>query len=328
MLEQEFEAQHAAKQIPFRVRYVNNPDYDYYLKMVRINLDREKENDIRIGKGFIVSESNNIKKDVKDPDGIFSTRFGQTLGDMAPFIQQYRCECGMLEGAVHKGMICPNCLKPVKRVGDDYKIFGWIHLNNYFVIHPNLYSTIEYFCGPGATNDKDKRSKLYNMLNYAGKIDQDGNEVLEDPGYKDQPYYGIGMIEFYNQFDKIMDYYLRKYPAKIDTYNQIMENRDKIFCHSIPVFTALLRPFDIHSGNMYYEPTNAMYNLINNLAGLINKKDTAMSNKKKPKNELLFDIQMKIQELYQEIINILSGKKGELRQLIGGQLSARLYSNI
>jgi hypothetical protein len=182
MLEQEFEAQHAAKQIPFRVHYVNNPDYDYYLKMVRINLDREKENDIRIGKGFIVSESNNIKKDVKDPDGIFSTRFGQTLGDMAPFIQQYRCECGMLEGAVHKGMICPNCLKPVKRVGDDYKIFGWIHLNNYFVIHPNLYSTIEYFCGPGTTNDKDKRSKLYNMLNYAGKIDQDGNEVLEDPG--------------------------------------------------------------------------------------------------------------------------------------------------
>jgi hypothetical protein len=79
---------------------------------------------------------------------------------------------------------------------------------------------------------------------------------------------------------------------------------------------------------MYYEPTNAMYNLINNLAGLINKEDTAMSNKKKPKNELLFDIQMKIQELYQEIINILSGKKGELRQLIGGQLSARLYSNI
>jgi hypothetical protein len=53
-----------------------------------------------------------------------------------------------------------------------------------------------------------------------------------------------------------------------------------------------------------------------------------MSNKKKPKNELLFDIQMKIQELYQEIINILSGKKGELRQLIGGQQSARLYSNI
>jgi hypothetical protein len=227
----------------------------------------------------------------------------------------------MLEGAVHKGMICPNCLKPVKRVGDDYKIFGWIHLNNYFVIHPNLYSTIEYFCGPGTTNDKDKRSKLYNMLNYAGKIDQDGNEVLEDPGYKDQPYYGIGMMEFYNQFDKIMDYYLRKYQAKIDTYNQIMENRDKIFCHSIPVFTALLRPFDIHSGNMYYEPTNAMYNLINNLAGLINKEDTAMSNKKKPKNELLFDIQMKIQELYQEIINILSGKKGELRQLIGGRFS-------
>ena len=59
--------------------------------------------------------------------------------------------------------------------------------------------------------------------------------------------------------------------------------------------------------------------MMNNLVDKINKSDTVMSNKKKPKNKLLFDLQMEIQKMYDEIIAILSGKKGRLRQLVGGQ---------
>ena len=319
--EQQFDQQFAQKQIPIRASYLKDPNFDYQLKMLRVNLDRECEHDINTGNGFIVSDSNGIKKDIKDDNGLFSPKFGQTLGSMNSYSNRYHCECGMLEGAVHKDMLCPYCNTKVKYIGDNYQLFGWIRLNNYYVIHPNLYSQIEYFCGPGGagTNDKEKHSKLYNMIKYTGQIDQDGNEAVEASGINDQPFFGIGMIDFYNRFDEIMDFYLHKYPTKIEVYNQIYENRDKVFTHSIPVFTSLLRPFDVHGSSMYYEPTNAMYNLINSLAGSINREDTQMSKKKKPKNDLLFDMQIKIQELYDEIIQILSGKKGELRQLIGGR---------
>jgi hypothetical protein len=319
--ENEFDEYFAKKQIPIRASYMKDPKFDYQLKMIRINLDRECERDINTGNGFVISDSNGIKKDIKDENGLFSPKFGQTLGSMNTYSNRWRCECGMLEGSVHKDMICPYCNTPVKFIGDNYQLFGWIRLNNYYIIHPNLYSLIEFFCGPGGIgpNDKEKHSKLYNMIKYNGQIDQDGNENVEDLGITDQPFYGIGMIDFYNKFDDIMTYYLHKYPAKIEVYNQIYENRDKIFTHSLPVFTSLLRPFDVHGSNMYYEPTNAMYNLINSLAGSINRDDTQMSKKKKPKNDLLFDMQIKIQELYEEIIQILSGKKGELRQLIGGR---------
>ena len=58
--------------------YPDNPDFDYVAMMERLNLDEEKSNDLYRGKGFIVSSpKKSIKKDIKDPDGIFSTKFGQ-----------------------------------------------------------------------------------------------------------------------------------------------------------------------------------------------------------------------------------------------------------
>ena len=112
-----------------------------------------------------------------------------------------------------------------------------------------------------------------------------------------------------------------------------MNNRDKIFIQSIPVITTHLRPFeiknDIHNQTMYFEPLNAMYNLMNNLVTKINRNTTTIDKKKKPKNALLFGLQKEYQRLYDEIIAICSGKKGQLRQLTGGQQNQALcYRNV
>lgn len=325
LLERQFEEEHDKKKITFKVsaaNYLNNKEYEYTLYMDRINLDEEKAVDVTTRGGFIISEPQSIKKDLKAEDGIFSPKFGQGLSDMNPFIDRYSCPCGETKSRINNGMICSKCGKPVKKVDDDYSKFGWIQITKpYYVIHPNLYSAIDYMFGPGQASDKEKRSKLYNILNYAVELDQDGIEMESTFNITDQPFYGIGMIEFYQRFDEIMDFYLRKYPKKLDTYNMIMENRDRVFTQSIPVFTTLLRPVDVRDGNMYFEEVNAYYNMMNNLVDKINKADTIMSNKKKPKNKLLFDIQMEMQKLYDEIISILSGKKGRLRQAISGRFN-------
>ena len=115
---------------------------------------------------------------------------------------------------------------------------------------------------------------------------------------------------FFEQFEEIMEYYRLKRPGKRDYYDDIMRNREKIFIQSIPVFTIHLRPFRLDGGTLSFEGTNAIYNMMANLAARINDDRTAMNRKRKPKNNLLFDLQMKYKELYDEINKIISGKKG------------------
>ena len=319
--------------------YPLSDEYEYEARLRRLNLDKLKLDFIYKGEGFVVSEAQSIKKDLKDPNGIFSPKFGQGLSDLNPYIDKYSCECGRLKSAINNGQKCSNCGTRVRYVGDDYEMTGFMQLKDYHIIHPNLYSAIEYFLGTaGGQNDKDNRhinTKLYNIINYDGEVDQDGKEVIRSPEDlpNDQPFYGIGMIDFYNRFDEIMEYYHQKYPKKESYYIDIMNNRDKIFIQSIPVITTHLRPFeiknDIHNQTMYFEPLNAMYNLMNNLVTKINRNTTTIDKKKKPKNALLFGLQKEYQRLYDEIIAICSGKKGQLRQLTGGQQNQALcYRNV
>jgi hypothetical protein len=99
-------------------------------------------------------------------------------------------------------------------------------------------------------------------------------------------------------------------------------DREKVFTHSIPVFTSLLRPVDISSGNMYFEQCTALYNMMTKLVYYINKRSTRSDRTEGNKSKELFNLQMKFNELYKEIVNILNGKRGQLRMLVGGKIFA------
>ena len=70
---------------------------------------------------------------------------------------------------------------------------------------------------------------------------------------------------------------------------------------------------------MYYEPVNGMYNMINRHVHLINRDKRKYDQDEKIKNSELFQTQMKYMELVTEIMNILTGKKGQLRSLLAGR---------
>ena len=55
------------------------------------------------------------------------------------------------------------------------------------------------------------------------------------------------------------------------------------------------------------------------LVSKINTTKLRINRKAKQKNQLLWDLQCKQQELYQALEDILSGKKGKLRSLVGGR---------
>lgn len=341
--------------INIKMTYPNSDEWDYETFMDVIDLDREKNLDVGYGDGFLISApKSTIKKDIKNPDGIYSDKFGQKLGDANPYADRYSCDCGKTTGHVNLGITCIHCNHKVKFVDDNFKLFGWIVLKDkYHILHPKFYDSLEYMFGASPYNTERKRikgTKLQNILNYSPEVDQHGHR--RDCEFKpdNEPFYGIGMMEFYERFDEIVEYYASKkkkleYFAELEDYKYACDCRitigkdsighccpfcghqvkyigkDMIFTHSIPVFTTHLRPTDIRNGDMYFEPINGLYNIMNKHVHSINKDKRRMNQDYKIKNLELFKVQMKFAELSSEIFNILSGKKGQLRMLIGGRFN-------
>lgn len=300
-----------------KMSYPDNPDYTYTTRLTRLNLDKEREKDILTNEGFIVEPTQGIKKDLKSDYSIFSSKFGRTLKDMNSFGNRYRCKCGYTKHVINNGTICPICKEKVKYVDDDYNYFGWIVLNDYWVINPAYYREIEFFIG------KDF-SKIIRMVR---TTDEDGHQHMAETTPA-APYNGIGMVRFYNQFDEIMEFYLKKNKGnKQNYYDDIMAGRDKVFTQSIPVFTTLLRPFDAEKNTLSYESTNAVYNSINKLVSTLNQNSGLEDNNIKDVNgdvrkytdQVLEKLQYKMMELVDSVTEILSGKKGTIRNLFGGR---------
>ena len=304
--------------------YPHSDDYEYSSYIDYIDFDKECEADIASGNGFIVQPAGrNIKKDLKAEDGLFSPKFGQTLADVNLFIDRYKCRCKDgekgLRGRIHAGLRCPICGHLCESMDDNFSYFGWMKLvDPYVIIHPAYYKKIESFLGRGIPIQGVKRTKLENILDITDtQIPLSGKASTTKA--KEEPFFGIGMMEFVNRFDEIMSFYLKKKPNRRVAYDDIYAHRDRVFTHCIPVFSTLLRPVDINDGNMTYEPTNAMYTMMNKLVTVINKNATKIQREPKIKNQQLFNLQKKFMELYTELENILSGKKGDFRCLLGGR---------
>ena len=290
-------------QLAVNTRYSRSDEFDYETRLTRLDLDHERVSDVLDGNGFIITSGKAIKDDVKNPNGIFSTKYGPGLQDANAFGNRYRCKCGATTQRFYHGLTCPICGEKVEFKDDNFSMFGYICLKDpYYLIHPNLFNSIAFFIG---------EKEFSNIITPVNKKDEDGHEIENAPP-KDEPFYGIGMIGFYDRFDDIIEHYRVKRPNKIDYYENIIHDKDKVFIQSIPVFTIHLRPYRIDGGTFHFEGTNAIYNLMAKIAAEINNDKTRMSRKIKPKNQLLFELQMQYKKLYDELTKILSGKKGTI----------------
>lgn len=287
-----------------------DPNFEYSTRLVVLDLDKECTNDIVNGNGFFIEEPQSIKKDLKSENSIFSSKFGALAGDTDVFIDRYRCECGATRNRINHNTLCPICGTPVRYVDDNFEYFGWCCLKkDYYFIHPNLFKSLEAFIGA---------KRLDNILKGDEEKDEDGFTKAKEIS-PDEPFYAIGMLEFHNRFDEVMEFYRNKFPNKIEHYNRLMENKDKIFTHSIPVYTIHLRPVRVEGENLVFEGTNAIYNMVAKLVSQINRDNLKIFRKAKLKKILLYELQTKVMELYAEIEAILAKKKGIVRNLFGGR---------
>lgn len=295
------------------LQYPFNDKYDYRTQLERINLDEEREKNIRNGKGFIISAPKGIKKDIKNQDGIFSSRYGSnSISDVDSFNGRYRCRCGLKRGSIHHGEVCEVCGYRVRYVDDDVSIKGYLVLKDpYWIIHPNIYRSLEVFIGA---------ARLNRIIEPEVIIDLNGAIVPNAaPKKKDEPFRGIGLMEFHDRFDEIMDFYLAKFPKKKNFYDDIMQHRDLVFTHTISVYSSLLRPSRIDNGSLRYEACNEQFNMLATLVYKCNTDNLHMYRKVKHKYQTLYDIQVQLNSVYLELKEILAKKKGDIRSAIGGR---------
>lgn len=310
---QEFIDVERMKKISSMPQYPYSDDYVYQTYYEIIDLDKERYHDIMRGKGLIIEKRQDIKKDLKSDKSIYSSFFGPGLNDINPFANHYRCKCGHYEGKVYQDRVCEFCKQPVKFCGDDFEKFGWICIDDkYCLIHPNLYKALSSFIGS---------KEFESILDNDDKMDING-KIIEPTVSKNSPFAGIGMLEFCDRFDEIMEFYKNKNakkPEKLEFYEHIMANKDKVFTHSIPVYTTQLRPYNLDESQLNFDGNNAHFNILAAQALRVNKNQLISRRKGKPAKQILFRMQQKWMEIYDDVEKQLAHKKGFVRSVMGGR---------
>lgn len=289
---------------------------EYFTQMQIIDFDKECADDLREGRGYVVSPQQGIKKDLLDPDGLYSPiRFGASLRDTNPTVDRWKCSCTEpgkgLRGRLFENQICPTCGRPVREVPENFETFAWMVLRNKEdqYIHPLMFRKIASLIG---------MKKLKAIIQYKRTQDIDGNSLPYefDPAH---PYEGAGMIYFKEHFDEIITYFYGNKANKKDQYADIMQERNKVFTHCIPAYTIKLRPIDQDGRSLYHEDSNSMFNIMNTNVTYLNNRVIGLETNIEVVEAQLLHIQNTYDKLYDYILNILKGKKGNLRQLFAGR---------
>lgn len=290
-------------------------------RLIINDIDKEAEQDLKAGKAFIVYEEIKNKKSTDtsyNKGGIRSDFFYSEMSSENAFKERYSCSCGYLEGKSHESSICPYCRTTVRLVDIDLEKFGYIKIKDYYIIHPALYLYLDNIFG-----EKNKQSILANIIATPKFVDTDaaGNPLLEEEMEfdKDQPFKNIGMTEFKNRFDEILEYYANKNRRNSNIEGNVdfvKANRDKVFFQYIPVFSSALRFSMIQGEISFVNGADKIYNMIFSSVSRMNKSNDILTVDKK-----LPYIQKKVNELYEKIFSLINKKEGFIKS---GVLAGRM----
>lgn len=288
-------------------------------RIVARNWDEDCRADLMSGMGFEITEPA-IKGTTKLYNGIQSERFCTDFDSEEGFSERYRCDKGCTHGKVFEGSICPICGGKVKFRDIDLRITGWMIIRDYTVIHPLFYHKLASIIG----------NKVFqSIIKYDKRVSKNGE--LEQRENTTSPFYGIGITEFRERFDEILEYYVNKKKGKEEEVAEILANRDKIFPHAIPVYTAVLRPMSFRGESLFYCTIDKLYNKIYSSVFLLNNVDAFEKRRKKWSKEkrermdqgsMLSDIQDTLMELWDNIFDEIDSKYGHIQsEILGGMLN-------
>lgn len=283
--------------------------------VVKLDLENECNYDLATGEGIRLQSTESFHKSEKVEDGLQSTFFGTDFSDELSFSERYRCSCGYMIGMMYNGSICPKCNTPVTYVPIDMKKTGWIILNHFKVMSPIYAAKLSEALG---SVDGKKVLTLILSRNFDEDTSDEHAIILreqEEELRKKHPYVYKGTQWFVEHFEEVIQYYMAKKPGKRKLFEELLHDKDHVFTNSIPVISAALRsetPGEKDQKLIKFR-INTIYSAIIRLTNEINEMgDIKDFNDKEliTADRFLASIHKEILQLFDEIFNILNGKKG------------------
>lgn len=290
---------------------------DYEIEIYIRDIDDDFINDIQDNSGFLITDRDGLEKNTSKrlEDGIYSPKYGSIWQDENAFEELYSCDCGDLKGNIYSGRECLRCKSKVRYRDKDISKCGYLRLDSYQVIHLTLYKLLGSLIG---------LTRLKHILEPKWKTDAKGRSyeyrTMVDVNIKNiEKYNHIGMIEFINRFDEILEFFYLKKKDKKSVYDFIKENRNKVFVKSIPVISLILRPLDVGDEDLRVDPVNSIYSMLSAKVYSLNDKMSILTeDNAKRVNYRLFQIQLKLDELCNNLEEKMNGKNGIIRRDMQG----------
>ena len=285
--------------------------------------DSRCKDELTTGAGFRITEKG--KTDVDLEPGLYSIHsplYGTDWKDENAFEDRFSCKCGHLIGRkwMDAETVCEICHSRVRFIDTDLRKTGWFVLDRNWVILPAMYYKLNWFFGSVSGH-------LYQMLKFVPE-----SERAEYMDSKSSPFYGIGMIEFYERFDEILEYYYQK-NKKHEGYMHLKIHRDEIFVHCIPCYNMALRKWMVRNGDIKYSDEDKIFQKLYSDHMLLNddfewrrrvdyrkgrRKDTAYLRKE----NILHRIQGYINDLWKLSFDTVKRKDGIINeQILGARLN-------
>ena len=243
-------------------------------------------------------------------NGVFSERI---FGRLPSTGREYSCNCptAPLEGRFYEGVVCTKCNAPVTCRDTVFSKKGWVDLNGFWVISPYFYTHFARVIGP---------SQLVKILQPRKSLTIHGLQRENEGG---GPFDSIGMLGFVQRWEEILDHFEHKRRSDVKVVESaalIREHIDKAFTQRIKIFSHILRPALVVNKKMVFDEVNNLYNLL--IANVNILKEYSPSEVTESNvNTLLWQIQIRANEIMKHILRILAGKGGYMR---GNMLGVRI----
>ena len=288
---------------------------DVIVQFERHNWDFDMYYDIIHGTGFIISEPANISLDGSKEKSLYGAQsplYGASYEDEHAYSMRFRCKCGEFRSRQFEGEICPKCHTRIEERGDNIAMTGWIFLgDNNPVVNPYYYQLLEKAIGKTVFND---------IIESKVRVTKDGKlENLTADDYEDvpsSPWARIGIDAFYREYETILKHFRNVKKNKVNEINFLLNSKNKVFTHGIPIYSTMLRPQSITSDTFYFgsldKIINTLFTLSENIKNCIDIE----------REFILYRIQKKLLKMWDANFDLLNGKEGWIRgEILGGSLN-------
>ena len=285
-----------------------------HVRLVRLNWDVEYLHDILTNNGFLITEPATFNLDETKQKSLYgarSTLYGTSYEDETAFIERYRCKCGAFKGRLFEGEECPLCHTKVEFKDTNIEFTGWISLGENWVINPFYFNKLCECIG---------KTTMFEIINRRSIVDLNGNmrwatpeELEEKPKH---PFVGIGLIEFRQRFEEVLNYFKDKKKKKAEEIDRIISESSSVFCAHIPVYSIFLRPQSTTADTFYFNGIDRQINPIFSLSEKLKRSEEI------DRHLILTRIQYRLNAMFDFNFQLLNGKEGWIRgQVLGGSLN-------